>query len=82
MRDFLDFLGFMIVVVSLPVIVCGAILLCGNYHTAYQCKSYQEITQKETKYANFDSCYIKTTAGWQRWDEYKARAIASEGLKD
>lgn len=57
-----------------------AIAILSNAYTEYQCNNYQQVAGKETKYAAFDACYVKTDGGWQRWDEYKARAIASEGL--
>ena len=52
-----------------------------NAYMKYQCKNYARITGKETRYAEFDICYVETDRGFQRWDEYKARAVASEGLK-
>lgn len=52
-----------------------------NAYQRYQCDNYAKITDKETFYANFDECYVKTNSGFQRWDEYKARIIASERSK-
>ena len=57
------------------------IVFFANEVSKYQCESYSKITAKETKYNNWDICYIKTQEGWQRWDEYKYRSISSEGLK-
>lgn len=59
----------------------ATVLFIANEGSRYQCKQYAQITGKETRMSEFDSCYVKTATGWQRWDEYKARAIASEGLK-
>ena len=73
MRNFLSFC----VVVLLPI----ALLMLGrNEYGRYLCSNYERIAAKETSYANFDTCYIKTAQGYQRWDEYKIRAAASEGL--
>lgn len=72
-----------------PFFVIVFVLLAGTFtlpfgitefYGRYQCGFYGEMTGKETKWHALDACYIKTDAGWQRWDEYKARAIASEGL--
>jgi len=63
------------------IIIFGAIGLLANAFTKYQCEEYSAITGKNTRYVQFDSCYIKTPDGYQRWSEYKARATASEGLK-
>ena len=46
----------------------------------YQCNNYQQLTGKTTRHVRLDACYIKTEKGFQRWDEYKIRAAASEGL--
>lgn len=59
----------------------AATALFSNFYGGYQCGNYAAITGKETKWLAFDSCYVKTERGWQKWDEYTARAIASEGLK-
>lgn len=73
MKDF-------IVIVVLPLgSFVGSLLFVANLFMAYQCENYQTITGKETKYAQLDSCYVKTPQGWQRYDEYKMRIIASEG---
>lgn len=44
----------------------------------YSCGKYEEMTGKKTTHIAFDSCYIETSEGWQRWDEYKARAFGNE----
>lgn len=74
--ELISFFGF-VVAIMIPIIVTIVGL---NEYTRYQCKNYSQITQKETKYANFDACYVKTEQGFQHWDEYKIRAAASEGL--
>lgn len=80
--DFVDF-----VVTALGVILFSAAILTPCFFAIdgmvrYQCGNYEKTTGKQTKYIFADACYIKTDDGWQRWDEYKARAIASEGLGD
>jgi len=70
-------LGFVFIVMAL-VSSCA---IGANAYIRYQCEKYAQITGKDTRYVEFDSCYIKTSEGFQRWDEYKARAVASEGLK-
>lgn len=81
MRDFIEFIKFL----GLLLFGIGIFLVVGvsaaNYYVSYQCKSYQTVTGKKTKWVYMDNCYIQTNDGWQRWDEYKDRAIASEGLK-
>lgn len=69
-------------VVALPILfllvaVVGVVDVMGR-HT---CSNFQEITGKQTKWVFFDTCYINHNQEWFRYDEYKARAIASEGLK-
>lgn len=76
--DLLSFCG----VVLLPTFIVIALAGVGsNEYSRYQCSNYERIAGKETRYANFDTCYVKTAQGFQRWDEYKLRAAASEGLR-
>lgn len=77
MRDFIEFFAPVLILIGS---VIGLLTVGLNYFNAYQCENYEEITGKRTKYANFDACYIETAEGFQRYDEYKARAVASEGL--
>jgi hypothetical protein len=78
--------GEVLVVIGAVVLVLGGLIggamVVGHFYGTYQCDNYARITGKETKFAAFDICYIKTADGWQRWDEYTKRAIASEGLKE
>lgn len=62
--------------------IFAGIFVAVDFWVGYQCKSFGEVTEKETRYMNFDSCYVKTPSGWQRWDEYKVRAMASEAAKE
>lgn len=79
--DFEDIIGFVVVVLLVLGIPFVALVLIGNEAERNACANYQKTTGKETRFFNFDQCYIKTEDGFQRWDEYKVRAAASEGLK-
>jgi hypothetical protein len=77
-----DILDFMCVVIF-PVAVIASLVLgvafgLGEIYGRYQCGNYGEMTGKKTKWVALDACYIQTASGWQRWDEYKARAITNE----
>ena len=78
MRDFIEFFALLFLVIGLVV---GGLMLGANYWESYKCGNYEKVTGKATKWVFMDKCYVQTAAGWQRWDEYKDRAIASEGLK-
>ena len=78
MRDFFECFG---PVILFAVISFGGLMLGANGWEQYTCNNYERVTGKETKWVFMDECYVSTTVGWQRWDEYKDRAIASEGLK-
>lgn len=79
MRELLYALvGFVLVLAA----IFAPFVLIAEIASRYQCNNYEEATGKETKYLLLDSCYVKTDAGWQRWDEYKNRSIASEGLNN
>lgn len=47
----------------------------------YQCKKYEDVTGRETKYVWFAGCYIDSGNGWLTDEEYKAVLVAREGLR-
>jgi hypothetical protein len=65
------------------LVIAGIVGVCFSVDLLSQrsCNNYERLTGTETQYERFDSCYVRTSAGFQRWDEYKARAVASEGLQ-
>jgi hypothetical protein len=75
--DFIEFALPLFIFVGVGVLFLFSITI---YVESYKCSSYAEMTGKRTEYKWFDSCYVETKDGWQRWDEYKVRAAASEGL--
>jgi hypothetical protein len=77
-KDFLKFLSALVLLLGGFFCALGAF---AHYYGQYQCANYARITGKATQWAALDTCYIQTAEGWQRWDEYKIRATASEGLK-
>ena len=82
MRDFFEYVvALVLILVACAALGFAVLLAAVDPFARYQCSNFQAITGKATKYATLDSCYILTAEGWQRWDEYKARAVASEGLK-
>lgn len=78
MSDLIACLVFMLICVGA---LFGIVFAGSHYYGKYQCANYATITGKETRWVAFDACYIQAEAGWERWDEYKLRAAASEGLK-
>jgi len=60
------------------IIIILSIFVIADRICAYQCSNYEKITNKETKWMFLDSCYINTDNGWQRWEEYKMRAVTNE----
>ena len=69
------------VILGVLALIGGGIMLLSNIYGSYQCESYSRLTGKNTRWNTLDICYIETAQGWQRWDEYTKRAIASEGLR-
>ena len=80
-EDALDFLIPLLCILLFVAAIIGGIFVMAHVYGSYASANYAEITGKETRFAAFDSCYVKTADGWQRWDEYRVRAAASEGLK-
>lgn len=77
-----DIISFFCAVILPGCLLLGALLVFVNFFEQRSCNIYSEVTGKQTKYRQFDYCYIETDKGFQRLDEYKARIIASEGLAD
>lgn len=78
MDDFLEGLRFWLPIMLGILLFVGSFLWLVNAGNRYQCNNYRELTGIETKWVTLDVCYIKTPSGWQRWDEYKARAVTNE----
>ena len=74
-RDFLQFCAFLAFIL---VVSAAAIIIPMNAYNNYACKNYEKVTGKQTVFMQFDSCYVMTAAGFQRWDEYKLRSITNE----
>ncbi len=79
MRELLYIFG---VIIGLMTAIFAPIIAIAEIGSRYTCSNYEKTTGKETTYLTLDSCYVKTDAGWQRWDEYKNRSTASEGLSN
>lgn len=73
------FIGYVIGLVL--AVLLFALLLIAPMET-YTCHNYEQVTGIETKYKLMDACYVSTADGWQRWDEYKVRATASEAFSN
>lgn len=71
---------FLMSVVAPFLVLCLLLGGIAEAYKRYQCGFYAEQTGRLTKWHALDACYIQTADGWQHWDEYKFRAIASEGL--
>ena len=80
--DLIDFLKGIIFVFCLFLLIAIPVFSSINYFVYRSCLNYSEVTGRATVYKHFDSCFVQTPQGYQRWDEYKNRAIASEGLKN
>lgn len=73
--DFVKFLGAVLIfLLAVAAPIAGLIEIQGQY----ECNNYKSMTGKETQWRTLDACYVKTKTGYQRWDEYKARATTNE----
>ncbi|AOT26995.1 hypothetical protein VaK_0049 [Vibrio phage VaK] len=46
-------------ILTVPALLIALLFFAGNAYNRYVCDSYQNVTGFETRYVNFDSCYIK-----------------------
>lgn len=79
--DVQDFLIVVGIVLGLAFVVFTTVLGTAHALEGYACRTYSEVTGRKTQFRFIAGCFVETDSGWQVWDEYKARAIASEGLK-
>ena len=62
--------------VILTIMIIGACFIMINEFERWQCNSYQNATHRETKYYDFDTCYIKANNGqWYTKEEYTAMIL-------
>lgn len=66
-----------VVALILGAMAVAGMLICDAI-SRYSCNNYENVSGVETRYITFDTCYINTERGWQRWDEYKVRAFTNE----
>lgn len=76
--DEIKFIGGLFLIV---ILVGGGVISLANKYVEYQCREYRRVTGTETKYVNFDSCYVLVDGKFQRWEEYLQKETASAGLK-
>lgn len=75
MSDLEDYLGGLVFVFGILAFIVTIIA----FLMAWECSSYQEMTNKQTKLSG-GSCYVKDGNEWYRWDEYKYR-FATNGVR-
>ena len=71
-------LGIILAVLVFIVSIYGGIFIGVHEYREYQCKSYEQITGKETLYNSFDSCYVKNNGIFERYDAYKMRIVTRD----
>ena len=71
---------FIAVILMFLMGIFSLLIIPSEIYGRYVCSNYEDMTGKQTNWVAFDSCYVLTDDGFQRWDEYKSRVTASEGL--
>ena len=74
LKEVISFFVFFIPVISIIILIATAIVYCVN---TYDCNSYGEVTERETKIVNI-SCYVKHNDQWYSKDEYKHVRLDNE----
>jgi hypothetical protein len=82
MDEVIEFCGFLLrsllMTLLIGAVLVGLVVWPVDYFSARACRNYHSVTGMETRYFHLDECYVRTPSGWQRWDEYKLRAITNE----
>ena len=71
-----DFFGLMLVAFLLIVGITAPLIAGQNYYNSWTCGNFAELSKVETKYVNWDTCYVKAGDQFIRYEEYMKRAIA------
>jgi len=74
-------IGAFIAIALIIVSIIGTAMLAVNKLERYQCDSYEDMTGKETIYAEWDSCYINVNGEWFNKHQYISILNAREGLR-
>ena len=78
--DIFEFFCFMAPIILFVSAILVAAVVGVDQYGQYQCNNYQKLSGTETRYASFDACYVKNKGKFERWDSYKAKATAENGL--
>lgn len=54
--------------VAVCVVVIGLFIYGIDAYSEWQCDNYNELTGRDTKYINFDVCYVNVNDEWVRYD--------------
>ena len=63
----------------LTVFILSCVFLPFEY---YECKNYEEITERKTKFEIFDGCYVKINNKWFDKNNLESVLIINELKKD
>lgn len=78
MDDMYDFFCFCCVLIGGVALFGFGICNVADVIEARSCAQFEKQTGRPTKWVYMDSCYVTTTGGVQRLDEYLARSTTNE----
>lgn len=76
-----DFTVFLLLAAAATGLIGGATFTIADAFRQYDCNAYSEVTGRETRYVDFNTCYVRYGDEWYSLDEHKAIVIARENLK-
>lgn len=69
-------LKIMLTAIGVAAVLVGSLMYGADAAVERECEFYGEITGRPVVYHRFDSCYVRASDEWMRWDEYKAWVTA------
>ena len=60
----------------------GILIIALDSISKYKCNSFGKMSGHQVMWVFADDCYVKVNEHYIRYDEYQARAVAKDGLRE
>ena len=73
------------VLLILLIVTCSitSLILFAFYSSGrYKCNSFGKMSGHQVMWVFADDCYVKVNGRYIKYDEYQARAVAKDGLRE
>ena len=73
-----------VLLITLAIIspLAGVLTIALDGISKYKCNSFGKMSGHQVMWVFADDCYVKVNEHYIRYDEYQARAVAKNGLRE